>query len=329
MLGLLISRDAANTTVHSPPGVVFRPCRGEVDFPAMAAVVAGCREWDRIDPRSEVEHIPSAGDLARVLAAMPGCDLDKNVLIVEGEGSVIGYNVISWCTEDDNTRLYCHRGYVLPEWRGRGIGTAMLHWAEERIREIAGGQAMVSTNASSTEKETTRLLFKEGYFPAQSVSEMALDLSRRIPSAYLPLDFELRPARIEHFREIWGMCADGKGRGALAEEAYQAFLTNPRFDASLWRVAWIGEQIAGVVFCEQSGDVGLVTCVSVRSPWRHSGLARGILLHALHGLRARGSTQARLYTNADAMHAENTLFASVGFRVLKQYTCYRKPVGTL
>lgn len=54
---------------------------------------------------------------------------------------------------------------MLPAWRHKGIGTAMLWWAQERIRAIAaeerdGGPAFLATNVSTTEREA-RLGFRE------------------------------------------------------------------------------------------------------------------------------------------------------------------------
>lgn len=52
------------------------------------------------------------------------------------DGSVVGYATIRWWQERDDTWLYLHRGHLLPGHRGQGIGSAMLSWAEERIRRL-------------------------------------------------------------------------------------------------------------------------------------------------------------------------------------------------
>jgi mycothiol synthase len=340
MLGHLLNKQQPEIVrpdlPQAVPGLVLRACRGEADYPAMAAVVESCREWDRLDPHSLAEAIPNAGDLARALTLVRGHDRRKNVLIAEVDGAVVGYNIINWWVEKARVPVYHHRGYLMPEWRGKGIGTAMLHRVEARIRKLASAHprgicAAITTGASSTEKDTTRLLLHEGYFPVQVFSEMALDLARHIPNVYLPHGFELRSARAGDCRAAWeiGRAARARGQGLMAapEDEYRALQDSPTFDPALWRVAWAGDEIAGVVLCELSGDVGLVTDVCICLSWRGHGLARAILLHALHGLKARGAAQARLIADAGAALTGDTLYASVGFRALKQYTRYRKPLN--
>lgn len=326
MLGLFSARTTTDTlrdALPIPDGVTFRAWRGPQDFAAMAAVVEGCREADRIDPRSEAEHVPAADDLARTFAPEFGHDPSSAILIVEAGGQVIGYNVISWWVEDDGTRVYHHRGYLLPEWRGQRIGGAMLRWAEARIADLAAGhpredRAAISANATSTEQGTARLLLREGYEPHQSFDELALDLNLHLADAYLPMGFELRPVRPEHLPGLL------PGQSADADSL--------PYHIGLWRAAWADGKLAGVVRCEPSsrpaaGDIGLVTGVEVRSGYRNSGVARGLLLHALHGLKRRGFAGARLFAPGDAPLDDHSLYASVGFKTLKQYTRFRKALA--
>ena len=61
-----------------------------------------------------------------------------DLLVVEMNRQIIGYNHVFWrWIEVTGTRVYLHLGYLLPEWRGKGIGSAMLSWAQQRIRELA------------------------------------------------------------------------------------------------------------------------------------------------------------------------------------------------
>lgn len=114
------------------PGYAFRPYHGHGDHGAMAAVRLGCAERDRIDARSIVEGIPTAAELAEGSAKLD--DPSENQVLVEYGGGVVGYSTIRWWQERDGTWLYLHRGYLLPEHRGRGVGSTMLDWAESRIR---------------------------------------------------------------------------------------------------------------------------------------------------------------------------------------------------
>ena len=47
----------------------------------------------------------------------------------------------SWVDTNDGLREYRVNGSVLPEWRRKGIGTALLAHNEQRVRELAATHA--------------------------------------------------------------------------------------------------------------------------------------------------------------------------------------------
>jgi GNAT superfamily N-acetyltransferase len=321
------------------PGLVFRGFRDASDSDLIAAIHAGRREHDQVDPLSPVERVPAADEVARWLAGWDARDRADNLLLVDVGTQGIGYASIVWWTEPDGTWLYLHEGLLRPEWRGRGIGTAMVHWAEARIRAIAathptGGKAMYGANASSTEREASALLLHEGYRPVFTVLDMAFDAFDRLPAPELPARFELRPARPEHDRLIWEAINETYadltnvpyGGAAPSEEDFQQFAANPAHDRSLWQVAWDGDQGAGVVLCELARGRGVVTECSVRMPWRRRGVARALLVRGLLALRDRGAAVVRLHTTEEFETQAARLYEDVGFRVVKRHPRYRKPI---
>src|SRR5579859_7608185 len=114
-------------------GYAFRPCRGGDDQAAMAAVRLASVDRDGLDVDSVVDPVPTVVECA-----------DEQTL-VEHNGVVVGYSVLSWWYERDGTWLYLHRGYLLPEHRGRGVGSDLLAWAENRIRELVVQQGTAAT----------------------------------------------------------------------------------------------------------------------------------------------------------------------------------------
>jgi mycothiol synthase len=313
------------------PGLTFRPYGGEADARAMAAVREGCRARDEVDPLSALEGIPTAAELA---GAYAGADR-KNVLVVEMAGRVAGYSRISGWQEQDGAWLHLCLGWLLPEWRGRGIGTAMLRWAEDRCRAVAGehpaeGRRLFGANASSTERDTTALLRNAGYSPVFSLVEMALEDLHRLPELSMPAGFTLRPAMPEQYRAIWASIQEAYSASTehqvATESEYRAYFGKPNLDPTLWQVAWDGEQLAGQVLCEILKGRGEVAEVSVRGPWRGRGLARALLVRGLHALRERGVRAVRIHTRADNRYGSVRLYESVGFRPLKHYVRYRKPM---
>jgi mycothiol synthase len=319
------------------PGLVFRHFRDEADFAALVAVIDACQEHDQVDPLSSEAGLPQVEELAKSFSEADNIDLDSDMLLVSLDEKIIGFQWVRWWDQADGTRVYYHRGRVVPDWRNRGIGTATLHWAEGRIREMvtehgSRGKAVYRANATSHEAAYNHLLLEQGYMPVHSFVEMGYDHEMPLPEKSLPDGFELRPAAAEHYRAIWQANEEAFeeewGHRRADDEDYVIFLgnivSNPGFDPALWQVAWHGAEIAGVALCEiTERGVGEISELSVRRQWRNHGLGRALLVHALHALRARGLEHVRIFT--DVEHARR-LYESVGFRVLTEYIRYQKPV---
>jgi ribosomal protein S18 acetylase RimI-like enzyme len=329
-------------TVHLPDapaiaGLSFRPIRGEEDADALYAVHVGRMVHDEVDPLSTFEDFPSREHLHVSLSkAVAGSRQDHWLVAQIGE-RVVGYRHIACWPEGDGTWVYLTLGWVLPEWRGKGIGTAMLHWTKDRIRCLAAAQhpnekIEFAANASSTEREATALLLHEGYRAGYTMLEMGLDASVPVPAYTLPAGIDVRPVLPDHYsliaasvREAYQHEYDaGRFDEGFDPAAYVTELSNPKHDPTLWQVAWDGNQIAGQVLSLIENGRAEVFEVSVRPAWRRRGLARGLLSRALHSLRARGIDVIRLHTRADSRTRASDLYHSVGFRVLKEFPRYRK-----
>jgi len=320
-------------------GLSFRHLRGVQDADAVCAIHLGRKDHDQIDPLSTVGSLPSRDQILATLTQVIAENQQDRSLIAQVDESVVGYGrIISW-TEGDGTWVYLTLGWVLPEWRGRGIGTAMLHWLEACIRQLAAAEhpnekCEFAANASSTEREATALLLNEGYRAGYTVLEMGLDTSVPVPVHPLPSGIEVRPVLPEHYpliaasvREAYQDEYEG---GRFSEEfdfdtvEYAAQLSQLKHDPTLWQVAWDGEQVAGQALSVIEKGRAEVFEVSVRPARRRRGLGRALMSRAVHGLRARGVDVIRLHTNANFPTRAKDLYHSIGFRVLKEFPRYRK-----
>jgi GNAT superfamily N-acetyltransferase len=95
------------------------------DFKSMASVRQKSAPYDQVDPLSSLENIPTVQDIEKSLSD-DNCNPYKDILIVENGNEVIGYNKIGWWKENDGTYLYLHLGYLIPEYRGKGLAYALL-----------------------------------------------------------------------------------------------------------------------------------------------------------------------------------------------------------
>jgi mycothiol synthase len=345
--------DDSTLPVPEVPGVVLRPVRGEQDAEGLCAVHAARAAVDRVDPLDYCEDWPSL-DFLRVSAAseLADCDLAAREraagepvrwLVVESsDGAVVGYAQIASWREDDGTWVYLHQGWVVPDWRGRGIGTALLQWCEGRIRALAaaehsGERWEYAGNASSTEGQATALLLAAGYAAPYTVLSLALPPEVPLAEAPVPVGIEVRPAQPDERAAIALSIVDAyalervvagtvKGRYDEAYDpvAYAEGLAAPRHDPSLWRLAWAGDLLVGQALTRISGASAEVFEMSVRPGWRRRGVAHALLTRALGELRARGIVDIRVHTVREFPTRAMDVYQSVGFRLLKTFPRYRK-----
>jgi GNAT superfamily N-acetyltransferase len=334
--------DANVSRVPAVRGLDFRRFRGEEDIPALAAVHEGCREWDQIDSESSRERIPSTQELS-AMYVNKGTDT-PDMLIATIDNQVVGYAHVFWrWEEENNTFVFLHLGWILPQWRRKGIGTALLSWAQRRIRELAQNEAahhhwMLATNVSSTEKEAKRLIDRAGYSVSFLLTDMKLQSFPEQHTASLPEGVEIRPASPEHYRDLYHVEKDAR-IGTRVEEAevqntpeseedFQGWLNlnvhREPFDPELWRIAWHSNQPIGIVLGEVNNGIGNIREVSTSRAWKRKGIAHALLLETLHAFQVKGITKVRIYTDAKNAQGARTLYERVGFREVKQHAFRRK-----
>ncbi|MEV7542471.1 GNAT family N-acetyltransferase [Streptomyces sp. NPDC089915] len=317
-----------------PAGFGFRPYRGDEDHGPMAAVRLGCAERDGVDVRSVVEGLPTAAEIAEASAKLD--EPSENQVLVVRDGSVVGYSTIRWWQERDDTWLYLHRGHLLPEHRGQGIGSAMLSWAEGRIRRLVeehgtARAAVIGANAMVSERDATALLLAAGYRRVFTLVELELGDLRQLPEpgGELPAGIRTGPVGSGHYRAAWRTVVDSYADTGFTQKwPFQDFVDAA--DPACWRAAWNGQDMLGVALCSLRGHdptVGEVEELSVRTDRRRLGIGRILLLEGLRSLREQGATTARLYTGTANPHRSYDLYESVGFRRRNEYVRYRKPLA--
>jgi len=316
-------------------GLSFRGFRGEVDYPAMVAILDGSDVFDQI------KQVNSVGDTQRMYSHLTNCDPFKDMLFAEIDGEPIAYCRVYWRQQPDKDRIYWHFGSLLPEWRRKGIGRAMLRWCERRLSEIASnhprdGERYLQTYGAEKQDGKEELCLSEGYMPIRYEIIMARTLDGDLPEAPVPPDLELRTVLDEHIRPIWDATAeafrDHWGYVPQTEESYQEFLEWRCFNPKHWKVAWDGDQVAGMVlnFIDEEENAkydrrrGYTESVSVRRPWRRRGLARSLIAESFRYLRDLGMEEAALGVDSQNLNSAFRLYESMGFEKEMRWTDYRK-----
>jgi mycothiol synthase len=328
------------------PGLRFRHFRGGRDFEHMAAIVRISAEADG------TERADTPEELEKYFAHLTNCDPYTDMIFAEvdpGDGresEVIGYARGTWRIEASGEYRYMFFVRILPAWRHKGIGQAILRWVEGRLREIANGhppevEKYFLSLAEQGETDLAALLEKNGYRPERYGLDMVRPDLENIPDYPLPDGLEVRPVLPEHYRAIWEADTeafrDHWGFVEPSEEDYQAWLVDTTvFQPDLWQIAWdtATDQIAGQVrtYIDREQNKlyhrlrGWTEFISVRRPFRRRGLARALIARSLQAQKQAGMTESALGVDADNLSGATRVYEDCGFRVVKRTTIYRKPL---
>jgi GNAT superfamily N-acetyltransferase len=319
-------------------GLVFRHFRGASDYPHMAAVIALSAEADHI------ERADSAEAIAQNHQYLSNCDPYQDMLFVEIDGEVIGYERGWWGEESEDVRIYTQVGFLAPAWRRKGIGSAMLRWLEERQRQIAQGHPTGQTRffqqfASQYETGKIALLEAGGYQPVRYFYGMVRPTLEDIPDFPLPPGVEVRPAQPEHYPAIWTsieeISVDEWGYQKLTETDYQAWQADKsHFQPELWQIAWepASQRVVGHVltFIDYSENEkyqrmrGYTEDIGVVRAWRKKGLARALIARSLRAQKEAGMLESALGVDSENPSGATRLYEACGFQVARRDAIYRK-----
>jgi GNAT superfamily N-acetyltransferase len=275
---------------------------------------------------------------------LTNCDPTTDIVVAEMDGQMVGFGRVGWWVNDAGERLYGLFGTVHPQWRRKGIGHAILHWQERRVREIAATHPTeepryFQTWAMETQESRLGLLKREGYKPVRFGFMMVRPNLADVPDEWpLPEGLEVRPVLPEHRRAIFNALdeafRDHWGSRAHTEEDYRGWLNWPMAKPHLWQVAWDvnTNEVAGMVLNnifdhenEQFNQKrGWTDPICVRRPWRRRGLARALIMRSLKLLRDQGMTEAALGVDAENPNKALHLYQSCGYQEVKRSFTMRK-----
>jgi ribosomal protein S18 acetylase RimI-like enzyme len=167
---------------------------------------------------------------------------------------------------------------------------------------------------------------------------MMIDLLEQPAAPQLPENITIRPmhdldelpaivnANQDAFRDHWGFIEQSQ-EFLLAEWKHRVE-TTPYFDPDLWFLAVDGGQIAGFCLCwPKRGDneqLGWVSTIGVRRPWRRRGFGLALLQHSFVELYRRGKNKVGLGVDAESLTGATRLYEKAGMRVVRRVDKYEK-----
>lgn len=275
----------------------------------------------------------------------PGFDLATDARVIEDAAGQIVGSVDAVCPAPHVRNFIWAR--VHPAYRGRGLGSLMLAWAEARLRERlseapADGRVTVGCQTVAGHQAAADLLTDHGFTHTRSFYSMKIEMDSAPPRPQWPAGITVRTmvpgqdeetlfrTKEEAFRDHWGHVE------TPFAEAFGLWMHhlqhNPHHDPTLFFLATIqtatGEEIAGYALCEPTmtdfPDMAWVGSLGVRRPWRRQGLALALLHHTFGEFYRRGIKKVGLGVDAGSLTGATRLYERAGMHVFRQTDIYEK-----
>lgn len=224
---------------------------------------------------------------------------------------------------------------VRPEARDGDAPATVLAWGAQRAPanlHLApeGARVALHTDVAAVNRSFIDALEGAGWRHDRTNWTMEIDLAAAtpLPEPVWPDGMTVRSADLDadahaiHEAES-DMFSDHYGFVPQPFEEWWHFRTR-FFEAQpdLWILAMDGDRIAGMALCssKRAGepDLGWISTLGVRRPWRRRGLALAILHHAFRLLSAHGMVRAGLGVDAESLTGATRLYEKAGMRVVRQ-----------
>jgi ribosomal protein S18 acetylase RimI-like enzyme len=261
--------------------------------------------------------------------ALPNFDYSRDCWIVfTPDRQLVGSIILS----RDNFPVLVATPFVHPNYLHVGLFSVLIAWAEERASEWIpdapeGARVTLNTYCVENNKVYEQIARHAGYRYVRSQFKMEIDLLSQPPEPVWPAGIELRPfdwdtqalqvhaADQEAFADHWGHVP------ASFELFSQWFKGDPNYDPTLYFVSWDGAEVTGVLFGDHEG---YISGLSVRRPWRRSGIALALLHHAFGEYFRRGTHKVILDVDAQSLTGATRLYEKAGMHVAYQDNQYQK-----
>jgi GNAT superfamily N-acetyltransferase len=283
---------------------------GDADVDAVTRLVADCELAD--DGKVEIDREDIVVDQAR-----PEFDLATDSVGVFEHGRLVA--------EAEVFKARRAEVNVHPDARGRGIGTRLLAWTEDRAR--AGGADRVSQTVTDANEAAAELFARHGYRYGHTSWVLQIEHVHRPPSAQLPDGYAFRD---------YDPGADARAAYSVIEDAFNEWenrdpatfedwaaitIERPRFEP--WHMVLVDHvetgSLVGVAFLlDYDAEDGWIQQVATRADHRHRGIARAMLQRSFEVFFDRGKTVCGLST--DSRTGALGLYEKVGMHVVRGYT---------
>lgn len=318
-------------------GLRFRTYAGDDDIAGMARVIRAANAAN-----GESEFV--SDDYLRSQVVNPSHFTPQDArLLALVDDDIVACSLFEQSDTTAGVRNYSSYGHVHPEWRRRGIGSAMAAWNEARLLTIARSQqhpggAALTTWIEEADTGATALARSRGYRRTRVGFHMVRPDLDDIDLAPLPAGLEVRPVGRDDLPRVWDAMVeafrDHHGGHDGSAAAYRRWADDPVLETELLVVGFDGPEVAGVVQGwidpeenEANGYLrGWSDPIATRRPWRRRGLAYALLGRSLAMLRDRGMTSAQLGVDSENPYQALTLYERHRFRTVRTGSEWTRPI---
>ncbi|HEU6444122.1 MAG TPA: GNAT family N-acetyltransferase [Gaiellaceae bacterium] len=250
-------------------------------------------------------------------------DLERDAWIAELDGRIAGYADVTV----RGPRVIAD-GYVAPDLRGRGVGSALVEAVERRALEEPG---RVYVHYATLGEWSAPFFEARGYRPVRHQWRMVIDLEEE-PEAPAPEGIEIRPYRAgeeraihEALEEAWSV-GGWEYQPRTFEEYAKGTFERPGHDPTLCLVAVVDGTLAGASLNDwkRNGDWGWIGTLGVRPAFRRRGIAEALLKRSFAEFFRRGERRVALGVDAQSPTGATRLYERAGMHVLYEVIVYEK-----
>jgi mycothiol synthase len=190
---------------------------------------------------------------------------------------------------------------VRPDFRGRGIGTALAHWMQDNARAKGLLEIGMPVPVGSP---GDRLLEALGYRVRWNSWGLALLEGAAVPERALPDGYAVREADPSEYEQAWQVQEDAFLEWSVRDrdsfEDWQAEVTGrPGFEP--WNLRVVVDAAGAVVamaWVQLGPESAFIARLATKKDERGRGLAQALLVDAFEAARSRGATRSELSTDS-------------------------------
>ena len=295
----------------------FRAPAGYRFEPATLSAAAGIHTLIGASERELYGRVQT--DLSHVVAnlSLPGLDPRRDALVArDAAGEVVGW---AWVKFGRRCAVDVH-----PAHTGRGLGSALLDWAEERARQF--GARELGQTVADLDTAAAGLLRARGYAPTAQQWQLQYSLSEDPGQVESPSGVTFRPFRPQDAHDVYEVCEDAFAFSQTRRRSYEEWseltIKRPVFVPELSPLAFDGGELVGllIAFENPDGTEGYVDQLAVREDHRGRGIAKALLFTTFRGFHRRGRSTTTLFTHSKL--SALSLYEHLGMTVRSSDTVY-------